>query len=174
MYLPRCLSLSSLTWTLEKFYLLCIFLEILNNIMSRASDSLNFVWWPLWIYNISALCLSGALTLTKGLHNGSFLCGSISFMVSTFSRPHLPLFSQNGILANSFLSFQHLSSRQFTPVGCSQQQCIGGGLVTKSCPTIVTPWTVACRAPLSMGFSRQEYWRGLTFPSPGDLPDPGI
>ena len=38
----------------------------------------------------------------------------------------------------------------------------------------VTPWTVACQAPLSMGFSRQEYWSGLPFPSPGDLPDPGI
>ena len=37
-----------------------------------------------------------------------------------------------------------------------------------------TPWTVACQAPLSMGFSRQEYWSGLLFPSPGDLPDPGI
>ena len=38
----------------------------------------------------------------------------------------------------------------------------------------VTPWTVAHQAPLSMGFSRQEYWSGLPFPSPGDLPDPGI
>ena len=37
-----------------------------------------------------------------------------------------------------------------------------------------TPWTVANQAPLSMGFSRQEYWSGLPFPSPGDLPDPGI
>ena len=37
-----------------------------------------------------------------------------------------------------------------------------------------TPWTVACQAPPSMGFSRQEYWSGLPFPSPGDLPDPGI
>ena len=37
-----------------------------------------------------------------------------------------------------------------------------------------TPWTVACQAPLSMGFSRQEYWSGLPCPSPGDLPDPGI
>ena len=35
-------------------------------------------------------------------------------------------------------------------------------------------WTVARQAPLSMGFSRQEYWSGLSFPSPGDLPDPGI
>ena len=39
-----------------------------------------------------------------------------------------------------------------------------------------TPWTVTVSlpAPLSMGFSRQEYWSGLPFPSPGDLPDPGI
>ena len=46
----------------------------------------------------------------------------------------------------------------------------GGGLVVSdSCD----PWTVACQAPLSMGFSRQEYWSGLLFPSPGDLPNPG-
>ena len=50
----------------------------------------------------------------------------------------------------------------------------GGGLVAKSCLTLVTPWTAACQAPLSMGFSRQEYWSGLPFPSPGDLPDTGI
>ena len=37
-----------------------------------------------------------------------------------------------------------------------------------------TPWTVAHQAPLSMGFSRQESWSGLPFPSLGDLPDPGI
>ena len=37
-----------------------------------------------------------------------------------------------------------------------------------------TPWTVAHQAPLSMGFSRQEYWSGLPFPSPGDLSNPGI
>ena len=37
-----------------------------------------------------------------------------------------------------------------------------------------TPWTVAYHTPLSMGFSRQEYWSGLPFPSPEDLPDPGI
>ena len=38
----------------------------------------------------------------------------------------------------------------------------------------MTPWTVACQAPLSMGFPRQEYWSGLPFPSLGDLPNPGI
>ena len=38
----------------------------------------------------------------------------------------------------------------------------------------MTLWTVAHQAPLSMGFPRQEYWTGLPFPSPGDIPDPGI
>ena len=51
---------------------------------------------------------------------------------------------------------------------------VGGGLVTKSCPTLASPWTVAHKAPLYVGFSRQEYWSGVPFPSPGDLPNPGI
>ena len=41
-----------------------------------------------------------------------------------------------------------------------------GRLVTKSCLTLATPWTLACQAPLSMGFARQEYWSGMPFPSP--------
>ena len=44
----------------------------------------------------------------------------------------------------------------------------------QSCSTLVTPWTVACQAPLPVEFSRQEYWRGLPLPSPGDLPSPGL
>ena len=47
-------------------------------------------------------------------------------------------------------------------------------LVTKLYPTLATPWTVACQAPPSVGISRQQYWSRLPFPSPGDLPDPGI
>ena len=47
-------------------------------------------------------------------------------------------------------------------------------LVTQLCPTLRDPWTVACQAPLSMEFPRQEYWSGEPFPSPGDLPKPGI
>ena len=52
------------------------------------------------------------------------------------------------------------------------------GCVLCQLPSIVSDstksWTVACQAPLSMKFSRQEYWNGLLFPSPGDLPDPRI
>ena len=55
------------------------------------------------------------------------------------------------------------------------QFCKGcGGFVTESYLTLATLWTVACQAPLSMGFLRQEYWSGLSFPSPDDLPNLGI
>ena len=54
-----------------------------------------------------------------------------------------------------------------------QSHCVC--LVTKPCLTLCDPpWTVALQAPLSMGFSRQEYCSGLPFPTPGDLPHPGI
>ena len=46
--------------------------------------------------------------------------------------------------------------------------------VTQSCPTFATPWTAAYQALLSMEFSRQEYWSGLPFSSPEDLPNPGF
>ena len=46
--------------------------------------------------------------------------------------------------------------------------------VPQSCPALCDPWTVAHQALLSLGFPRKEYWSGLPFPPPGDLPDPGI
>ena len=46
--------------------------------------------------------------------------------------------------------------------------------IAQSCPTLQALWTVACQVPLSVGFSRQECWSGLPFPSPGDFPDSGI
>ena len=58
--------------------------------------------------------------------------------------------------------------------GNSQYEGAAVLLVTQSCLSLWTPWTVAHQAPLSMGFSRQEYWSGLPFPPPGDLPNPGI
>ena len=57
----------------------------------------------------------------------------------------------------------------YHPLSCTD----GGGLVAKSCPTLATPWAIAFQVPLSMGFPRQEYWSGLPFTSPGDLPNPG-
>ena len=49
-----------------------------------------------------------------------------------------------------------------------------GGSVSYDSLLVVAPQTVACQAPLPMEFSKQEHWRGLLFPTPGDLPDPGI
>ena len=64
------------------------------------------------------------------------------------------------------------------PVLCPATWCTFVGAYVLSCFSHVqlftTLWTVACQAPLSMGLSRQEYWSGLPFPSPGDLPNPAI
>ena len=46
--------------------------------------------------------------------------------------------------------------------------------VLQLCLTLVIPCTVACQAPLSLGFPKHEYWSGLPLPSPGNLPNPGI
>ena len=54
---------------------------------------------------------------------------------------------------------------------CTQYD--GGGLVAKSSPTLLIPWTAARQTPLSMRFPRQEYWSGLPFPSLGYLHNPG-
>ena len=47
-------------------------------------------------------------------------------------------------------------------------------LCSVMCLILCDPFTIVCQAPLSMEFSRQEFWNGLPFPTPGDLPDPGI
>ena len=52
------------------------------------------------------------------------------------------------------------------------RQIGGGGLVTKSCPTLETSWTVAYQAPLSLGFCRQQNWSELPFPSPMQITQP--
>ena len=79
-------------------------------------------------------------------------------------------------------SFTASEGNERKKVGDGHPSCGGGKsvvdevkvLVTQSCPTLCDPWTVAYQAPPSMGFSRQECWGGLPFPSPGDLPDPVI
>ena len=63
------------------------------------------------------------------------------------------------------------ASRPACSSGVTWAHCVR---VCLSCPTLVTPWTVARQAPGTMEFSRQEYWSGLPFPIPGDLPNPGI
>ena len=54
------------------------------------------------------------------------------------------------------------------------EDCFLGSQIACYVQLFATPWTAALQAPLSIGYSRQEYWDGLPFPSPRDLPDPGI
>ena len=81
------------------------------------------------------------------------------------------IYTPNCLLLNLCLqSPQHLGSTGW-------QWGIFQSLLRVSCSVVsdsLCPWTVAYQAPLSMGFSRQKYWSGLPFPSPGDLPNPGI
>ena len=82
-----------------------------------------------------------------------------------FSRPGIePTYAVSPELPVDSL----LPSHQGSPASSHQDD-----LVTKSCPILATPRTVARQASLSMGFSRQEYWSGLPYALAGDLPDPG-
>ena len=74
------------------------------------------------------------------------------------------------ILKEFWMVFKHCLLKQTALLMDTKE-----GLVTQMCPTLCNPMDyIACQAPLSMEFSRQEYWSGLPFPTPEDLPDPGI
>ena len=79
-----------------------------------------------------------------------------------FKLQKIPKVTHNKKNANSYYEILILSYQFSSVQSLSRVQLFG------------TPWSVAYQAPLSMSFSRQEYWSGLLFPSPGDLPDPGI
>ena len=64
--------------------------------------------------------------------------------------------------------------RKITDVGCESNSMFSDRCACMLGRLYATPWTVAWQTSLPMGFSRQEYWTGLPFLSPGDLPDPGI
>ena len=55
-----------------------------------------------------------------------------------------------------------------------KSMCVGALSGFSRVQLFAAPWTIACQGPLSMEFSRQEYWSRVPFPSPGDLPDPGL
>ena len=63
---------------------------------------------------------------------------------------------------------------EWVAISFSNVNFSSSSLVAKSCLTLATPQTVAWQVPLSMGFSRQEYWSGLPYPLPGDLSNPGL
>ena len=67
-----------------------------------------------------------------------------------------------------------IQESQWTPSRINPKKRAGVGLLDSYVQLFVASWTAAHQAPLSMKFSRQEYWSRLSFPTPGDLPDPGI
>ena len=122
-----------------------------HSIRVFSNESTICMWWPKY-WNFS-------FTISPSNEHS----GLISFRMDW-----LDLLAVQGPLKNLL---QHHSSK------ASVLQCSTESLKVNllSCVRLVTtPWTVAHQAPPSMGFSRQEYWSGLPFPSPGDLPDPGI
>ena len=84
--------------------------------------------------------------------------------MSYFSREHFFFF-----LSGTYNKTEPFTEDILNSMGHSPRWM--DGVHVQSCPTLVTPWTVARQAPLSMEFSRQEYWSGLPFPTSGDLPD---
>ena len=74
-----------------------------------------------------------------------------------------------GLVSNATTIISHWMSAQT----CNRSRD-SVGLVTKLCANRMIPWTAAHQAPLSMGFPRQQYWSGLPFLPPGDLPHPGL
>ena len=103
----------------------------------------------------------------------------VSLRVRLETTVRFTVSSQSMILEVSWL-IHMMPDNNYLPVGCQGpewQGVVPRGcccLVATLCLMLCDPWTEACLAPLSMGFPRQEYWSGLLFSSPGDLPDPGI
>ena len=103
---------------------------------------------------------------TQGLNLGLLNCRQILYSLSHQGRHLL-----SRIVVISGYGVTILKS---IFVSCGIQKVSACMCVLSCVQLFVTPWTAAHQAPLSMGFSRQEYWSGLPLPSPGELPEPGI
>ena len=95
------------------------------------------------------------------------------------SFPVSQLFTSDGqsIGVSASASVLPMYTQNWSPLGWTGWISLQSKVKVKSLSCVrlfATPWTITYQAPPSMGFSRQEYWSGLPFPSPGDLPDPGI
>ena len=155
-----------LHWCLEAFkfqtygFLFVVLLEYLVLILLLHGQRTGSVWYRCNDFGWEFLCLSGSsVSLKRRMH---FLIGGCRVQYTLRSwRLFIVLFID-------FPSFNYFFLLILSFVDGS------GGSVAKLCPTLGTPWTVACQAPLYMGFPRQEYWSGLPFSSLEDVPNPGI
>ena len=100
--------------------------------------------------------------------HGNLQARILQWVAIDFSRdlPYTRIEPRSPVLQANSLPLSHLGSQ-------IKRMCACAGLSSRV-QLFATLWTVTCQASLSMGFSRQEYWSGLSFPSPGDLPDSGI
>ena len=101
------------------------------------------------------------------------------FILSFRSQLIFPKYFLFALLDNSFwfafiLTFFYSLQYTFKPIWELKKKCVCVWKLLSHVQFFVIPWAVACQAPLSMWFSRQEYWNGWPFLSPGDLPDPVI
>ena len=129
--------------------------------------SLDYPIYNAQVINFKKMCfwLFIRINKIKSVHGTSLVVHWVRLCASTAGG--------TGPIPGWGIKMQHVLSKKKKKIA-SIRQVPPGGLVTKLCPTLATLWTVACQAPQSMGFSRQEYWSGLPFPSPGDLPHPGV
>ena len=167
-------SCSTVCFPLPKLFHFCITLSKGTSAAPQAAPHLLFC--PAPSHSLSSPEAWHAQPLPTGLQTPcrpSVLCGNPTFLLSLSSLTLLNIF-HTFIL---FSSYQH-PSHQLTFSRClCFSFYLGNVVVVQSLSHILLfaiPWTVACQAPLSMGFPRQEYWSGLSFPSPGDLPNSGI
>ena len=110
------------------------------------------------------------ITVITMLYKSCFYSSGINYLILYISwYRHLWIFLRHQMISLKFSvkkMMLHLGFLLYSTVCC---------LIAKLCLTLfATPWAVACQAPLSMWFPRQEYWSRLPFPSPGDLPVSGI
>ena len=165
----------------------------------RSLQTPDILWIHWWVYNFIAntskwvlflppfWCLCQKLSLSPLYFNKTLLhTHTQKFLIQNSSdkltkrSTICELFGSLGSFQLLILNFEDvhkaniiLSRHNLTAVDISQgSEWVSE--VPQSCRLFATSWTVAYQAPLSMGFSRQEYWSGLPFPSPGDLPNPGI
>ena len=152
--------------------------------MIYCSGQQTFIWKYLYMlvtHSCPALCDITESSLTGFSDHGILQTRILEWIVIPFSRGSFwPRYlTQVSCIAGRFLiteprgnpNFLHWSS-ELKDDRLSTEYCV---LVTQACPTVCDPMDcTAHQALLSMGFPRQRYWSGLPFPSPGDLPDPGI
>ena len=116
----------------------------------------------------------------------AFLCSTISVLIMSFRAQlvisnwmylnHYGCFCFSLTKVIHMLAYSFFAPTIYVWIICHRRACVDTVLVKLlSCVWLFEiPWTVAYQAPPSMEFSRQEYWSGLPFPSPGDIPNPGI